>query len=51
MAVCHPKRTSRNKVFKGLAKIGKTTYGRFFGTSSNQRNWRNSRGYGDKRQR
>lgn len=31
IAVCHPKRTSRNKVFKGLAKIGKTTYGWFFG--------------------
>ena len=25
LAVCHPKRISRNKVFKGLAKIGKTT--------------------------
>ncbi len=31
IAVCHPKRTSRNKVFKGLAKIGKTTYWWFFG--------------------
>ena len=31
LAVCHPKRISRNKVFKGLAKIGKTTKGWFFG--------------------
>lgn len=31
IAVCHPKRISRNKVFKGLAKIGKSTYGWFFG--------------------
>lgn len=31
LAVCHPKRTSRNKVFKGLAKLGKTTKGYFFG--------------------
>ncbi|MDN5248348.1 MAG: IS982 family transposase [Wolbachia endosymbiont of Tyrophagus putrescentiae] len=31
IAVCHPKRISRNKVFKGLAKLGKTTYGWFFG--------------------
>lgn len=29
--VCHPKRITRNKVFKGLAKIGKTTKGWFFG--------------------
>jgi DDE family transposase len=31
LAVCHPKRTSRNKVFRGLAKLGKTTKGYFFG--------------------
>lgn len=31
LSVCHPKRMSRNKVFKGLAKIGKTTKGWFFG--------------------
>lgn len=31
LAVCHPKRISRNKVFKGLAEIGKTTKGWFFG--------------------
>lgn len=31
LAVCHPKRIFRNKVFKGLAKIGKTTKGWFFG--------------------
>jgi hypothetical protein len=31
LAVCHPKRISRNKVFKGLAKLGKTTKGWFFG--------------------
>ena len=29
--VCHPKRIYRNKVFKGLAKRGKTTKGWFFG--------------------
>lgn len=29
--VCHPKRISRNKVFKGLAELGKTTKGWFFG--------------------
>lgn len=27
IAVCHPKRISRNKVFAGIAKIGKTTKG------------------------
>jgi DDE family transposase len=31
LAVCHPKRVSRNKVFRGLAKLGKTTKGYFFG--------------------
>jgi hypothetical protein len=31
LAVCHPKRISRNKVFKGLASLGKTTKGWFFG--------------------
>jgi hypothetical protein len=31
IAVCHPKRISRNKVFAGVAKIGKTTKGWFFG--------------------
>lgn len=31
LAVCHPKRGSRNKVFRGLAKVGKTTKGFFFG--------------------
>ncbi|WP_168464681.1 IS982 family transposase [Wolbachia endosymbiont of Ctenocephalides felis wCfeT] len=30
IAVCHSKRISRNKVFKGIAKIGKTIYGWFF---------------------
>lgn len=29
--VCHQKRITRNKVFKGLATIGKTTKGWFFG--------------------
>ncbi|WP_143298971.1 transposase, partial [Candidatus Protochlamydia sp. W-9] len=29
--VCHNKRIKRNKVFKGLAKRGKTTSGWFFG--------------------
>ncbi len=29
--VCHNKRISRNKVFKGLAKRGKTTAGWFYG--------------------
>ena len=29
--VCHNKRISRNKVFKGLAKLGKTTTGWFYG--------------------
>jgi len=31
VAVCHNKRISRNKVFKGLAKRGKTTSGWFYG--------------------
>jgi hypothetical protein len=31
LAVCHPKRISSNKVFKGVAQIGKTTKGWFFG--------------------
>jgi transposase len=31
LAVCHPKRIKRNKVFKGLAALGKTTKGWFFG--------------------
>lgn len=31
LAVCHPKRISRNKVFKGIAALGKTTKGFFFG--------------------
>jgi hypothetical protein len=31
VAVCHPKRISRNKVFAGLAKMGKTTKGWFYG--------------------
>lgn len=31
LRVCHPKRISRNRVFAGLAKIGKTTMGWFFG--------------------
>jgi len=31
LQVCHNKRISRNKVFRGLAKIGKTTMGWFFG--------------------
>ncbi len=31
LAVCHPKRIYRNKVFKGLASLGKTTKGWFFG--------------------
>ena len=29
--VCHPKRIKSNKVFKGLAKIGRSTKGWFFG--------------------
>lgn len=31
VAVCHNKRISRNKVFKGCAKLGKSTKGWFFG--------------------
>ncbi|KAA6313303.1 hypothetical protein EZS27_035905, partial [termite gut metagenome] len=31
MRVCHNKRIRRNKVFKGLAEIGKSTMGWFFG--------------------
>jgi hypothetical protein len=31
LAVCHPKRISRNKVFKGFAALGKTTKGWFLG--------------------
>jgi hypothetical protein len=31
IAVCHNKRIQRNKVFKGLAKSGKTTSGWFYG--------------------
>jgi hypothetical protein len=31
IAVCHPKRISRNKVFAGIAALGKTTKGWFFG--------------------
>ena len=31
IAVCHTKRASRNKVFKGIAKKGKTSVGWFFG--------------------
>lgn len=31
LAVCHKKRMSRNRVFKGLARLGKTTKGWFFG--------------------
>lgn len=31
LAICHPKRISQNKVFKGLAALGKTTKGWFFG--------------------
>lgn len=31
LAVCKPKRISRNKVFKDIARLGKTTIGWFFG--------------------
>jgi Transposase DDE domain len=31
LRVCHSKRIKRNKVFKGLAKVGKSTVGWFFG--------------------
>lgn len=31
LAVCHPKRISRNRVFAGVAALGKTTKGWFFG--------------------
>jgi hypothetical protein len=31
IAVCHPKRIKSNKVFYGLAKLGKTTKGWFYG--------------------
>jgi len=31
LAVCHPKRISRNKVCRDVAKLGKTTKGWFFG--------------------
>lgn len=31
LRVCHSKRIKRNKVFKGMAKVGKSTVGWFFG--------------------
>ncbi len=31
MQICHNKRTNSNKVFRGLAKIGKSSYGWFMG--------------------
>lgn len=31
LAVCHPKRIFKNKVFQGIAALGKTTKGWFFG--------------------
>jgi hypothetical protein len=31
LKICHGKRIKSNKVFKGLAKIGKSTKGWFFG--------------------
>jgi hypothetical protein len=31
LRVCHNKRIKRNKVFKGIAKVGKSTMGWFFG--------------------
>lgn len=31
LSVCHPKRIRSNKVFKGLAKLGKSTKGWFYG--------------------
>lgn len=31
LRVCHNKRIRRNKVFKGVAEVGKSTMGRFFG--------------------
>jgi hypothetical protein len=31
IAVCHAKRISKNKVFAGIAKLSKSTYGWFFG--------------------
>ena len=31
LRVCHNKRIKRNKVFKGMAKVGKSTIGWFFG--------------------
>ena len=31
LAVCHQKRIKRNKVFRGIAKLGKTTKGWFYG--------------------
>ena len=31
LRVCHNKRIKRNKVFKGMAKVGKSTVGWFFG--------------------
>lgn len=31
MQICHNKRTNSNRVFKGLAKIGKSSYGWFMG--------------------
>ena len=31
LTVCHPKRIRRNKVFRGLAELGKTTKGWFYG--------------------
>lgn len=31
LRVCHNKRIKRNKVFKGIAKVGKSTVGWFFG--------------------
>ena len=31
LEICHKKRTSTNKVFKGLAEVGKSSYGWFLG--------------------
>jgi hypothetical protein len=31
VTVCHPKRINRNKVFEGIARIGKTSVGWFYG--------------------
>ncbi len=50
IAVCHPKRISRNKIFAGIAKLGKSTYGWFFGFKLHLVINEKGSAYADKRQ-